>query len=196
MENTSAKAEATRKAILINGLPASGKTSVGRALVDQFHAPLLTLDTIKEPMFNNLGIGDRAYNRVLSKTCKEIIWALIADFPKDSLVILDVWFGFAPFDSVVEGLRQAGIGKFVEIWCTAPGELLAKRYLERINLRHKGHPGADYAPELAEVARRALPMSLGPVYTVDTSDPSLVDNEAIFRWVSKELDIPYPLLVL
>lgn len=192
MDNSLVKTEATRKAILINGLPASGKTSVGRALVNQFRAPLLTLDTIKEPMFNNLGIGDREYNRKLSKTCKEIIWALVADFPKGSLAILDVYFGFAPFDSVLEGLKHAGIGKFVEIWCTAPGELLAKRYLERVGLRHKGHPGADYAPELIEVAKRAVPMGLSPVYTIDTSDPAAVDNEALFRWVSKELDIPYP----
>lgn len=192
MDNTSAKAEGTRKAILINGLPASGKTFVARTLVDQFRAPLLTLDTIKEPMFNNLGIGDRAYNRKLSKTCKEIIWALVADFPKDALVILDVWFGFAPFDSVLAGLKLAGIGKFVEVWCTAPGDLLAKRYLERVDLRHKGHPGAEYAPELAEIARRAVPMSLGPVYTIDSSDPTAVNHEALFRWVSRELNIPYP----
>jgi glucokinase len=192
MDNTHGLSEGTRKAILINGLPASGKTYIGRALVDQFRAPLLTLDTIKEPMFNNLGIGDREYNRKLSKTCKEIIWALIADFPKDVLVILDVWFGFAPFDSVLEGLKHAGIGKFVEVWCTAPGDILAKRYLERINLRHKGHPGADYAPELAETAKRAVPMNLGPVYTIDSSDPSAINNDALFRWVSRELNIPYP----
>ena len=94
MNSSLLKHESNRKAILINGLPASGKSFLGRKLAYQYNAPLLTLDTIKEAMFDTLGIGDREYNRSLSKASKEIIWALIAEFPKDSLVSWMPGLGF------------------------------------------------------------------------------------------------------
>lgn len=184
------KHESNRKAILINGLPASGKSFLGRKLAYQYNAPLLTLDTIKEALFDTLGIGDREYNRSLSKASKEIIWALIAEFPKDSLVIVDAWFGFPPFNKVSNGLEHAGISNFIELWCNAPGYILAKRYLDRVDFRHKGHPGSEYAPELAEVAEKAAPMNIGPVYSIDMIDLNLIDYQAIINWTSKELHIP------
>lgn len=191
MDNPSSPSTPTRKVILINGLPASGKTALGEHLKNRFNAPLLTLDTIKEAMFNVLGTGDREYNRMLGRACKEIIWALISEFPCNSLAIVDAWFGYPPYDKVFEGLQHAGIARFVELWCHAPGEILAERYLERVDLRHKGHPGREYAPELEEVAKRAAPMNIGPLYSIDTSDFAAIDFEAITAWVAKELELPF-----
>jgi glucokinase len=190
MNNRASLATPTRKAILINGLPATGKTSLGEFLRDRFEAPLLTLDTIKEAMFDELGTGDREYNRMLGRATKQIIWAVISEFPHDSLAIVDAWFGFPPYDKVFEGLKHAGVARFVELWCHAPGEILARRYLERVDHRHKGHPGREYAPELEEVARRAAPMNIGPLYAIDMSDFSTLDYESIAKWVAKELDLP------
>jgi hypothetical protein len=86
------------------------------------------LDTIKEAMFDGLGIGDREYNRKLGMITRDIIWRLHADFPKDVITVLDIWMGFPPYYYFNEGLEKAGIDQFVEIWCHAPGEVLAKRY--------------------------------------------------------------------
>jgi glucokinase len=190
MDNQTLLSTPTRKAILINGLPATGKTSLGEHLQNRFNAPLLTLDTIKEAMFNELGIGDREYNRMLGRATKEVIWAVISEFPPNSLAIVDAWFGFPPYDKVFEGLKRAGVARFVELWCHAPGEILAARYLERVDHRHKGHPGREYAPELEEVARRAAPMNIGPLYSIDMTDFSKIDYVAISNWVAKELDLP------
>ena len=190
MNNSPINIKTNRKAILINGLPASGKTILGRNLAEKFNAPLMTLDKIKEAMFNGLGIGDREYNRSLSRACKEIIWALIAEFPKDALIIVDAWFGFPSYEKVFHGLEHAGIDHFVELWCNAPGEILAKRYLERVDLRHKGHPGSEYAHELVEIAKIAVPMNIGPVYSIDMTDPCNIDYQSIILWICKELNIP------
>ncbi len=190
MDNPSLLSTPNRKAILINGLPASGKTSLGEHLRNRFNAPLLTLDTIKEAMFNVLGIGDREYNRMLGRATKEVIWAVVSELPANSLVIVDAWFGFPPYDKVFEGLKHAGVSRFVELWCHAPGDVLAERYLERVDHRHKGHPGREYAPELKDVAQRAAPMNIGPLYSIDTADIAGIDYEAVSAWVAEELDLP------
>jgi len=182
-------AASIRKAIIINGLPASGKTTIGVPLSNHFNAPLITLDTIKEAMFDGLGIGDREYNRKLGMITRDIIWRLQADFPKDVITVLDIWMGFPPYYNFKEGLEKAGIDQFVEIWCHAPGEVLAKRYLDRVDKRHKGHPGADYVPELMDVALRAQPMRLSPCLEIETTDLSIIDIPKVIAWVEKELDI-------
>lgn len=176
-----------RKAILINGLPASGKTSVGRKIAENYNVPLLSLDVIKEAMFEELGIGDRDYNRKLGHTCKRIIWSILADFPKDALVIIDAWFGMPPHDEIIQSLSGAQISTILEIWCHAPGSLLKSRYVDRVGNRHKGHPGKEYGDELIKIAKIAEPMRIGPVYFVNTSDYEKINYCDIFNWIEVHL---------
>ena len=59
----------------------------------------------------------------------------------------------------------------MEVWCTAPPEVIAQRYAKRARQRHEGHLGLDYVPELRDLAGRARPLGIGPVIPVDTSLP-------------------------
>jgi len=182
--------DVTRKVILLNGLPATGKTTIGEQLSDRLNAPLISLDTIKEAMFDVLGTGDREYNRLLGRACKKIIWALIADLPDRSLVIIDAWFGRAPHDDVVQALAESKVSDFVEIWCHAPGEVLKERYIARIGKRHAGHPGIEYGDELQQIAAEVAPMAIGALYAVETSDMHKVDINSMICWVREQLRIP------
>ncbi len=56
-----------------------------------------------------------------------------------------------------------------EVWCHAPGAVLAERYRARLGQRSAGHPGEDYIPELIALADRARPTGRAPVFTVDTT---------------------------
>jgi glucokinase len=179
-----------RKAILVNGVPASGKSTIARELAEAFHIPIVELDVIKEALFDVLGTGDRDYNRLMGRACREIIWSLIPYFPKDAALIIDIWFNFPPYDWVLEGLSKAGITRFVEVWCHAKGEELSTRYLSRVGLRHEGHPGKEYIPELLDVAARAHPINLSDVFRVDTTYPDQVDKQGITAWVAERLEIP------
>lgn len=176
-----------RKIVLVNGLPATGKTSIGRNIAKYYHAPLITLDVIKEPMFDEIGIGDREYNRKLTRTCKKIIWAEICDFQEDAIVVIDAWFGLPPNEDVKAGLESVGAEKAVEIWCHAAGEVMKSRYIERVSERHVGHPGAEFGDELAERARTVVPMNFCPMYDVDTTDFSKVDYESLRQWLDEKL---------
>ncbi|TPO01820.1 transcriptional regulator, partial [Mesorhizobium sp. CU2] len=76
---------------------------------------------------------------------------------------------------------RAGVGQTAEIWCHAPGEVLAERYRARLDQRLPGHPGAAYIPELIELAKRAEPLRRGPLFDVDTTKP--IDFDAISQWL-------------
>ncbi len=96
-----------KRVVLVNGVPASGKSTVARAISRAGNWPLLTLDTIKEALFAHLGTGDRDYNRLLGRASYQAMFDLTADFPDGATVVMDAWFGFQPAD-VLDGLHRQG----------------------------------------------------------------------------------------
>ncbi|TPM04956.1 ROK family protein [Mesorhizobium sp. B2-3-10] len=174
-----------RRAVLVNGIPASGKSTVSRGIADRMGWPLLALDTVKNPFLEVLGGGDREFNRTLGRASYQAIWSLVGDAPAGSTFIVDAWFGFQPRQVLEDHLRNAGVEHTVEIWCHAPGEVLAERYGARLGQRLPGHPGAAYIPELIELAKRAEPLRRGPLFDVDTTQP--IDFEAIAAWLRATL---------
>jgi glucokinase len=160
-----------KRAILVNGVPASGKSGVARAISDATGFPVLALDTIKNPFLIELPPGDRLFNRTLGRASYAAIFDLMRAAPAGSTFIIDAWFGFMPPEILTEGLARAGIDLAVEIWCAAPPETVGARYAARLGQRPAGHPGAEYVPELIALATRAKPLNIGAGFTVDTTAP-------------------------
>lgn len=162
-----------RQAVLINGVPASGKSTVLSAVVPQLFAvglcPVpLTLDTVKEALFAEIGTGDRTYNRMLGRASYHAIFNSIASFPDTLIPVIDAWHGFQP-RSVLEGhLARARIDRVVEVWVHVSPQTAAARYRARTDSRHAGHLPQSYADELQVLAGTAKPMGFGPVITVDS----------------------------
>lgn len=176
------------RAVLVNGVPATGKTNIAKGLGKRLHAPVLTLDAVKEVLFEELGHrdADREWGRVLGRASIRSIWALVAGFPQDSLVVVEAWFRLPPHDPVLAGLARARIDRWVEVWCHADPDVLGARYAART--RAPGHPAPeDYVEELRALAAKARPMALAPVLEVDTTDFATVDPAAIARWVEEHL---------
>ena len=156
-----------KRVVLVNGVPASGKSTLARALAAETGWPALALDTVKEALFAHLGAGDRERNRLLGRASYQAIFAAIGDFPAGATAIVDAWFGFQPREVLVEHLRLAGVERVVEVWLRASPELVGARYAERVKRRIDGHPGPEYVPELEALARRAAPLGGFPLIEVD-----------------------------
>lgn len=165
-----------KQAILVNGVPASGKSAVAARLVDVLlargiAAVPLSLDTVKEGLFAHVGTGDREHNRMLGRASYHAIFATIAAFPPVLVPVVDAWHGFQPESVLREHIARAGIERVLEVWCAVSPETAAARYRARAGARHTGHLPASYADELFELTRHAAPRALGPVFTIDTEKP-------------------------
>ena len=174
-----------RRAVLVNGVPASGKSGVARALAQTTGWPVLTLDTVKAPFLTELAPVDRMLNRTLGRASYAAIFDLVAETAPGSTVIIDAWFGFQPPEVLEAGLMRAGIVETVELWCQAPPETIGARYAARVGTRPAGHPGLDYVPELIALAARARPNDRGPRQNIDTTRP--LDTQALAAWVTTHL---------
>ena len=171
-----------KRLIMVNGVPASGKSSVARSLSEKTGWPVLALDTVKNPFLELIENVDRPFNRVLGRASYKSIFSVIKESPPGSTFIVDAWFGFQPIDILREHLAMAGITELLELWCHASPELVGQRYGQRSGKRLPGHPGSAYVPELIELARRAEPCRLGPVMDIDTTTP--IELDRILAWVT------------
>ncbi|ASW08335.1 ROK family protein [Rhizobium sp. 11515TR] len=175
-----------KRVILVNGVPASGKSRLAKALSDRTGWPVLSLDGIKDPFLQHIGPVDRDFNRTLGKASYQAMWSVIADAPAGSTFIIDAWFGFQPKAQLENYIDAAKIEHVAELWCKVPGTVAGERYASRLKERLPGHPGAEYVPELITLADRAEPMGCGAVMTVDqTKEP---DMEVILAWVWQVFD--------
>lgn len=171
-----------KRVVLVNGVPASGKSTVARAVSKVHGWPLLALDTIKEAFFAHLGTGDREHNRLFGRASYQAIFSLIGDFPDGSTTVMDAWFGFQPIEVLHDHLARAGIDAVAEIWCHAPPYVIGARYSARLARRHSGHLGASYVPELIDLAGRARPLATYPLFDVDTTQP--LEHPALAAWLA------------
>jgi predicted kinase len=60
--------------IIVTGHPATGKTTLSRALASGLRLPLLSKDTFKELMFDGLGWSDREWSRSVGATAISILY--------------------------------------------------------------------------------------------------------------------------
>ena len=182
-----------RRAVLVNGVPASGKSTLAAALVEQLDAAgvaavPLTLDTVKEALFAEVGAGDRDHNRMLGRASYRAIFDTVAAFPPSLVPVIDAWHGFQPPEVLQGHLARARIDRVVEIWCAAAPETVADRYRARSATRAAGHLPASYADELFALAGRARPLALGPVVEVKTDQTV---NFATLRSVAARVEAAF-----
>ncbi|WP_159081454.1 AAA family ATPase [Nocardioides sediminis] len=172
-----------RLLVVVSGLPASGKTTVGRALADHLSLPLLDKDQILEALFDGLGCEDQQQRHRLSRASDEVLLRLAAS--TEAAIVVNWWD-----HDTAPGRLLAIADEVVEVFCDCPVEVAVARFAAR--RRHPGHldhlrTPADHervAARLRESYRG--PLMLGDtVVTIDTGGP--VDLGAVVETVRAAL---------
>ncbi|MFB8002961.1 AAA family ATPase [Nocardia sp. NPDC056000] len=150
--------------VLINGLPGSGKTTLGGPLAKALNAHFLSKDAAKEAFSPHM-----ADHSTLGSTAMTAVWALARAIP--TTVVIDSWW-FKPRDLAFAqaGIEHSHATHAIEVWCDIPPALARRRYENR-------HRPAFYqdAERLAQDwdlwAAQATPLGLTPTVLVDTTTP-------------------------
>ncbi|MEW5869448.1 MAG: AAA family ATPase [Chloroflexota bacterium] len=171
--------------VIVNGLPCTGKTTLGRWIAQQFHLPFVYKDGIKELLFNTLGWHDRQWSKRLGPACYELLYYfLAAQLAAGKPCVLEGNFypeGAAPH---FLALKQTYRFEPVQILCVADGAVLVERFKRRSESgeRHPGHVDhlnyAELSQTLLKGRLEPLPIG-GQLVEVDTTDFEKIDYEAL-----------------
>ncbi|MGW6424266.1 AAA family ATPase [Nocardia sp. NPDC055053] len=171
--------------VLVNGLPGSGKSTLGRSLAQTLRAQFLSKDIVKEALATC--VDDALAIPEIGGIAMDALWALARATPET--VVVDSWW-FKPRDLqfAVAGVQQSGADLAVEVWCDVPAEVARARYATR---RRAGlhRDEQRLADDWTVWAEQAEPLGFTPAVVVDTTRP--VDYTDLVEQI-KLVAIPLP----
>ena len=154
----------------MSGLPASGKSTIGRELAKTFDLQFLDKDLILEHLFETEGVGDSAWRSKLSRIADEEFQRLAAN--SNGAVLASWWChpkSEAKSGTSVNWLSGLS-GELVEVHCMCNLVTTTQRFLTR--KRHLGHNDHRFsAKDLVEEFSRQVafgPLEIGRLVRVAT----------------------------
>lgn len=155
-----ARAARPQQLVVLSGLPASGKSTVGRAIAGRLGVPFVDKDELLEQLFVTRGVGDVEHRRALSREADGRLRNAVAQLPR---AVITSWWRH-PASTSQSGTEPWWLNArdltAVEVYCTCPARIAAARFLARS--RHAGHLDARWNDE--ELLRSFVPQAaLGPI---------------------------------
>jgi predicted kinase len=151
--------------VVVSGPPASGKTTLARAIAPALDLPLIAKDTIKQALMRVLPVPDIAASRIIGAASVAALLAVAAD--TRGALLESVWHR----SRAVDDLRRLP-GHVVEVFCRCDPRISAQRYALRAGTRDAGHFDAERTIEELWNNEVAQPVAGGwPVIEVSTSSP-------------------------
>jgi len=172
-------------------MPASGKSTLGRALGAALDVPYLDKDEILERLFESRGVGDMAWRQELSRASDKELMGLVQ--ASDGVVVSSLWR--SPGTSAASGTPVEWLAQLnrpvVEVFCSCDAETAASRFKSR--MRHPGHLDASRSVEhLLDQFHRlaeAGPLRVGELIVVDTrTEPNIEDIAKRIRAKVEEMN--------
>jgi hypothetical protein len=159
--------------VIVRGLPAAGKSTVGAGLASHSSLPLFDKDGFLEALFSRSVPGDPIERRSLSNRADRALERAVRESPQ---AIVVSWWKH-PDSAADSGTPTAWLrdlrGSLVEVYCESTPRAAAERFLSR--KRHPGHMDERWAYEelLAQLteAARLGPLNVGPLVSVNAYEP-------------------------
>jgi len=160
--------------VIVNGPPASGKSTLGEQIAVELRLPFLSKDAIKEELFDSLGVIERTISRKLGETSMRLMYTVAGS-------ILDAGTGVVIEANFFRGVSEGDLSSLaaradaVIVHCDAPKDTIKERYVERAQEgdRHPVHHDSKNVDDLEEQLQEGTyePLNLDlPTIHVDTTD--------------------------
>ena len=192
--------------IVLTGMPATGKSTVCRALTREFGFPIVEKDAIKEQLFDTLGFSCYAEKRALDHAANAVVIHMVERILEaGGSAIVDNNFD-TESGRKFSALLERYAPKCACVFLRGDLDVLHERYTKRDNShqRHLGHVLQEHYPPregdslyytmtkdefYEKFMKRGMDSFTCPGgrIEVDTTDFSKVDTEAIVAEVKKML---------
>ena len=193
--------------ILVTGIPAAGKSTMAEAMSERLKLPVISKDTVKELLFDNVGFQSREEKVNLGVASMEIMYYAAGQLMKvGQPFILENNFEYAS-EQGIKALLEKYQYAALTITLTGDYKVIYQRFLERESSpdRHRGHVVNDCYPEkkgsnpkelkaapisyenfVHGIERRGFDAFLvdGRQIKVDTTDFSKIDMEELFSQIA------------
>jgi predicted kinase len=183
--------------VIVTGPPCTGKTTLARSLAGDLGLPLMCKDTIKETLFEVLGVTDRAWSKRLGGASMELLYTFIeAQLAARQGCVAEGNFDVTFATPVLQRLMRDYPHTNVQVNCFADPEILRARFRRR-SLSGERHPGhQDYRLALGQEPRdpsldapipgRTPPLDLGGhVIELDTGDLIRLDYAGLLAQIER-----------
>lgn len=174
--------------ILVAGMPVSGKSTIAVRISESLGIPMLSKDSIKEVLFDDLGFHSRAEKVQLGTAAMHILYYAAAQLMKvGKPFILENNFEDASIPGIM-ALLETHHYTAVTVRLTGDPEVIYRRFAARdlSDTRHRGHVVNDCYPEppgapLENPTRKAM----SSFWTISRSGdiPAFRPTARCWRWM-------------
>ncbi|HEU4567918.1 MAG TPA: AAA family ATPase [Marmoricola sp.] len=149
--------------VVVTGVPGSGKSTLARDLADALEAELISLDTIKEELYDaHAGALDGFDLRLAAE--REVTRRLDRTH---TTAVVDIWV--QPARDVERMTVLFAAEQVVEVLCRVPAALAVDRYVRRPRTGPHKSPDDATLQRIRDAADVIAPLGTGPCIEVDTS---------------------------
>jgi predicted kinase len=183
-----ASASTVPRLLIVNGLSASGKSTLGKEVAAALGLPFFSKDDFKETMFDHLGWSDSIWADRLGAASTEILWSITERMVGAGCsLVIESNFRAEFADPQLSARRAEQDLRAIELHCVTDRDVSVKRYINRAmsGERHPGHGerhlGELYTAKVPDLrqADDALLTTTDGYLIIDTTNPDAVDTETV-----------------
>lgn len=178
------------KLIIVGGSLATGKSTLSKLLAEKLEIQRVSLDEIKETLFDVGGYRDREWSKAIGRLAFPIFRDLVGlHLEYGESVVAEATFLWPTDLEWLQEFSQRYKVELVQIWLTADPLVLRERFVKRSQSeRHPGHNDTlesvmeEFDQRFFNKSFIPLPIS-GKTKIVDTTDFDTVDHDEILKWI-------------